>query len=105
VAAHGALQEAAVLHQERIVEAHQLAELLDVFRARVGRQEDEGGIAGEVEDREDDEGDTEQDEPGLPEPAEEVLLHAAGRRRPGYAAPAPSRTSRATASMWGVWGN
>jgi hypothetical protein len=44
-----------------------------------------------MEDKEDDEGDAEQDEERLEQPAEEVDPHA--RRR------------RATASICGVWGN
>src|SRR5262249_30353125 len=91
VALESAAQKAAVLYEERIVEAHRLPEALDVFSARVRREQHGRRIPGQMQDEEDDERDTEQDDERLGEPTDEVRGHA--RRR------------RATASMWGVCGN
>ena len=65
VAAQGAGEEAPVLDDEGIVEAHRLAKAPDVLGGRLRGQEDHGGIAGEIQDEEHHEGDAEQDEEGL----------------------------------------
>ena len=92
VAVERADEEAAVLHDERIVEAHRLPELLHVLFGRVGRQQHQRRIAGEIQDEKDDEGDPQQDQQRLGQPAGQEDLHDARRRR-------------ATASMCGVCGN
>jgi hypothetical protein len=92
IAAQRAGEEAAVLDDERIIEAHRLAELPDVLFGRIGRQQHQRWIAGEIQDEEHDEGDAEQDQQRLGQPPREEDLHGARRRR-------------ATASMCGVCGN
>ena len=92
IAAEGAAEESPVLDDERIVEAHGLPEVPDVFGRGVRGQEQEGGIPRQVQDEEHHEGDAEQHEHRLGEPAEQVDDHAARRRR-------------AMASMCGVCGN
>src|SRR6266480_2254958 len=86
-----AREEAAVLHEEWVVEAHRLPEALDVLRGRVRRQQHQRGVAGEMQNEEDDERHAEQHQQRLEQPPREVDPHA--------------RESRATASMWGVCGN
>src|SRR5207244_2856056 len=92
VAAQRAREEPPVLDDERIVESHRLTEALHVFGRRVRRQQHERRVAREVEDEKNHERDAEEDEQGLQQPAGEVRLHEARRRR-------------ATASMCGVCGN
>ena len=91
VAAQSAREEAAVLNEEGIIEAHLLAELRDVFDARVGRKKEKGRVARQEQDAEYHERNAEEDEKGLQQSPKEIDLHV--RRR------------RATASMCGVWGN
>ena len=91
VSAQGPGEEAPVLHDEWIVEAHRLAEATHVLRRRLRRQQHQRGIAREVQDQEDDERHAEQDHQRLPQSPDEERPHA--------------RVRRATASMWGVWGN
>src|SRR5207247_9332841 len=74
------------------VDAHGLTEALHVFGRRVRRQQHERRVAREVEDEKNHERDAEEDEQRLQQPAGEVRLHEARRRR-------------ATASMCGVCGN
>jgi len=62
VALESAAKEAAVLHEERIVETHRLPESLEIFCAGVRRQKHRRRIAGEMQDEEDDERDAEQDD-------------------------------------------
>src|SRR5262245_51705204 len=92
VPAQGTREEAAVLHDERIVEAHRLAELPHVLLGRIRRQQHQRRIAGEIEDEEHDEGNAQQDQQRLGQATRQEDLHGARRRR-------------ATASICGVCGN
>src|SRR5262249_52791135 len=77
VAPDRAREEAAVLDDPRIVEAHGLAEARDVLGRRVGGQEQRGGIAREMQNREHDHGYAEEDEHGLPDSPQDVRLDSA----------------------------
>jgi len=93
VSAQRSLQEAQVLDGHGIVEAHGLAEAGDVLGGRIGREEERGRIAREMQDEKDHDGDAEENENGLPQAPQQVGLHVR------------VRSSLATASMWGVCGN
>ncbi len=93
ITAQRALEKADVLHGHVIVEAHGLAEMRHVLGRRVGRQEQRRGVAREMENQENDDGYAEEDQHRLPQASQQVRPHAVAFSR------------RATASMWGVWGN
>jgi hypothetical protein len=92
VTANGAREEAHVLDPQRIVETEERAELADVLLARLERQEETRGIAGEVEEAEDDDRHAEKDEGALPEPAKKVGEHSFKRPSPlPLTLPSPQR--------------
>src|SRR5262249_39191371 len=98
-----AREEAAVLDDPRILEAHRLAEARDGLGGSVWGQEQCGGIAREMQDREHDHGHAEEDEHGLPQAPQNVRLHsAAGASKwpphsPILAPARPGRTRTAVA--------
>jgi hypothetical protein len=76
VAARDPGEEAAVLHDERLIEPEALRERVDLLAARVGRQHHHHRIAGEMEHHEHQGEHTEQHDQGVPELGEEEVTHA-----------------------------
>ena len=76
-------QKPDVLDGQGRVEAEGAPERLDLLRRRLGRQHEAHGVAGQVEQREDDEGDRHDDAERLDEAPEQVRRHAVDVPLPG----------------------
>src|SRR3984893_12419687 len=103
IAPQGTLEETSVLDYPRIVEAHCRPKTRHVLGRRVGRQEQRRRVTGQVQDHEHDDGYTEEDQDGLPQPPQHVGFHltAGASKSPPHSprlAPARPRWAR-TASV------
>jgi hypothetical protein len=86
--------------EERVIESHQLAKVVDVRLGGIGRHQEDGGVPRQVEDDENDDRDPEEDQERLPHATDQIANHRfsanlmARQASPGTRKPLPTKIVR-----------